>query len=75
MTDEADTLDVTIPRMLLDYKYFVVRRELQSLKTSLADKQVLADPAKMEEVMTRYKFLTDVQRRLATQLGDRVMSA
>ena len=75
MTDEADTLDVTIPRMLLDYKYFVVRRELQSLKTSLADKQMLADPAKMEEVMTRYKFLTDVQRRLATQLGDRVMSA
>ena len=75
MADEADTLDVTIPRMVLDYKYFVVRKELQNLKTSLADKQVLADPAKMEEVMTRYKFLTDVQRRLATQLGDRVMSA
>ncbi len=70
---ETDTLADKVPRLVLDYKYFVVKKEMQTLKRKLTDAQVIADPQKMMTVMTRYKLLTDVQKVLAKQLGDRII--
>ena len=70
---EENTLETTVPRLILDYKYFVVKKELQTLKRQLADPQVVADTNKLTEVMKRYKLLTDVQKQLALELGERII--
>ena len=61
--------------MLLDYKYYFLRREIQMLKKQLTDRNVSCDSEKMMEVMKRSKFLMDIQKKLAKELGDRIVSA
>ncbi|MGM9686451.1 MAG: toprim domain-containing protein, partial [Bacteroidaceae bacterium] len=72
---EESTLSTSIPRLLLDYKFYVVRREIQMLKKQLTDRNVICDSEKMMEVMKRSKFLMDIQKKLAKELGDRIVSA
>ncbi len=74
MEPEENTLSIKIPRLIMDYKFYVVRKELQSLKKQLADKTVIANPQQLMEVMTRYKYLTDIQTRIAKQLGEKIVS-
>ena len=71
---EENIVDVTTSRLILDFKYNVVKRELNKMKRQLADPQIMSNPTKMMDVMNNMKLYTDVQRRLASQLGDRVIS-
>jgi len=70
---EENTLEITVPRLILDYKYFVVKKEIQTLKRQLADPQLITDNERLMEIMTRYKFLTEVQKNLALKLGERIV--
>ena len=70
---EENTLETTVPRLILDYKYFVVKKEMQTLKRQLADPQLLADNERLLKVMKRYKLLTEVQKNLALKLGERIV--
>ena len=70
---EINTLAISVPRLVLDFKYFVIKKEMIALKRQLADKQLIADSEKIVQVMRRYKLLSDVQVRLAKQLGDRII--
>ncbi len=70
---EENTISTTVPRLVLDYKFFVIKKELQTLKRQLALPTVIADSQKLTTIMQRYKLLTDVQKRLAKQLGDRII--
>lgn len=74
LESEEDTADVIISRLVLDYKYYVVKRELNKMKQQLAKPQVIADPAAMMEIMKKMKSYTEAQRRLAVLLGDRILS-
>ena len=74
MEPEENTLSTKIPRLIMDYKFYVVQKEMQTLKRQLADKSVTANPQQLMEVMTRYKFLTDIQTRIAKQLGERIVA-
>ncbi len=72
--EESENITEIIQRLMLDYKYFVVRRELHFLKLQLADKAVAADSEKYMEVLRRYKFFTDIQKQLAKFLGEKILS-
>ena len=72
--EESENITEIIQRLMLDYKYFVVRRELHFLKLQLADRAVAADSEKYMEVLRRYKFFTDIQKQLAKFLGEKILS-
>lgn len=61
-----------VVHLMLDYKYAVIKAELDKCKDRLKDKSVLQDPAKCLQAMQEYKQLNDTQRLLAKRLGDRV---
>ncbi len=72
--EESENITEIIHRLMLDYKYFVVRREIHFLKLQLADKSVAAESEKYMEVLKRYKFFTDIQKQLAKFLGEKIIS-
>lgn len=72
--EESDNLSEIIQRLMLDYKYYFVRREIHMLKLQLADKNVLADSTRYMEILRRYKFFTDIQKNLAKFLGEKIIS-
>ncbi len=72
--EESDNLAEIIQRLMLDYKYYFVRREIHTMKLQLADKTVAADSVRYMEILKRYKFFTDIQKQLAKHLGEKIIS-
>lgn len=72
--EEVDNLAVIIQRLMLDYKYYFVRREIHTMKLQLADKAVAADSTKYMEILKRYMFFTEIQKQLAKNLGEKIIS-
>lgn len=72
--EESDNLPEIIQHLMLDYKFFVVRREIQNMKLQLADRQITSDTARLMELMQRYKYFTDIQKRLAKFLGEKIVN-
>ncbi len=73
MQSEEETMSAKIAHLLIDYKYAVVENEIRMLATSLSDPAVTADPQRCQAVMQQYLVLSDMQRELARQLGERVV--
>ncbi len=73
MQSEEETMSAKVAHLLIDYKYVVVENELRSLATSLSDPAVIGDSQKCQAVMQQYLVLSDMQRALAKQLGERVV--
>jgi len=63
-----------INRLMLDYKYAVIKSELKKCKDSLKDKDIAQDFDKQMEIMAKHKKLSETQRLLAQLLGDRVIT-
>ena len=72
--EEVENVAVIIQRLMLDYKYYFIRREIHMMKLQLADKTVAADSARYMEILKRYKFFTDIQKQLAKNLGEKIIS-
>lgn len=73
MTPERERLEEYVPHLLLDYKYNVVKEELQRLSRLLADPEVLKDSQRCMEVMQQHVRMSSVIRKLARELGDRII--
>jgi DNA primase len=69
---DEERLGELIPHLVINYKYAIVGDELRRISTMLADPSVVNDSDKCQEVMNQYAILSDIQRRLAKQLGERV---
>lgn len=63
-----------VNRLMLDYKYAVIKSELKKCKERLKDKEILQNVDLQIEIMTRHKRLSETQRLLAQLLGDRVIT-
>ena len=71
---DKDRLGELIPRLLHDFKYSIVKEELQKLLKQLHSPEILSNSEKCMAVMERYKELSEVERQLAQVLGDRVVT-
>ena len=72
--EESDNLAEIIQRLVLDYKYYFVRREIHTMKLQLADKAVMSDSSRYMEILKRYMFFTEIQKQLAKKLGEKIIS-
>ena len=57
-----------------DFKLAVVDEELQQILLKLRQPEILSNKEEYMEVMTRYKEMKEVERALARERGDRVIS-
>ncbi len=71
---DEERLAELAPRLVNDYKYFVVREEMASLLRELARPEVASDTEHYMELMNRYRDLANVAKCFAQVLGDRVVS-
>lgn len=74
MVMDEERLAELAPRLVNDYKHFVVREEMASLLRELARPEVATDEVRCRELMNRYRDLANVAQCFAQVLGDRVVS-
>ncbi len=73
MPSEEETITAKVSHLIIDYKYAVIEDEIRSLASTLTDPAIVNDAEKCQVVMQKYVMLSDVQRQLAKQLGERVI--
>lgn len=73
MPTERELLSGYIVHLMFDYKFAVIEDELCVISEKLSDPAVCADSDKCREIMQNYILLSDVQRKLAKHLGDRIV--
>ena len=74
VVSEVDRLTDIIPHLLIDYKHSLIELELTHTLNQLRQPDVMVDPDKCLEVMSRYKELVEIKQQMAKHLGDRVIS-
>ena len=62
-----------VAHILTDYKMEIVDRQLHQTLRDTQDPELIRNPQRFMAVMTRYKELKEIERRLAQQQGGRVM--
>lgn len=73
MPTEQELLSDYIVHLMLDYKFTVVEDELRIISEQLSDSAVYADHERCKDIMQKYIILSDIQRKLAKRLGDRIV--
>ena len=74
ITSDEERLTDLVPHLMSDFKLAVVDEELQQILLKLRQPEILSNKEEYMEVMTRYKEMKDVERALARERGDRVIS-
>lgn len=74
VVSESDRLADLIPHLMTDYKHSLIEMELKDTLNQLRQPDVMADPNKCLEIMSRYKTLMEIKQEMAKHLGDRVIS-
>jgi len=72
MQPEEELAPDYITHMLLDYKFAIVEDLLRQYQTMLVDPKITSDPVQSSEILKQYMQVSDTQRRIAKQLGERV---
>ncbi len=72
--NDRNRLGELAPRLLMDFKYAVVKDELAGLLRRMRSPETAADPDACTRLMKRYMDLAGVERELARALGDRVVT-
>lgn len=73
MQSEEELAPDYITHMLLDYKYVIIEDALRNCQTELTRPEVIANADRSREILTEYMRLSEVQRALAKELGERVL--
>ena len=73
LSDEQRLTDI-IPHLIIDYKHALVEMELKNTLNMMRQPDIMNDPTRCIEVMSRYKELTEIKKEMAKHLGDRVIS-
>lgn len=72
-SDEERLIDL-VPHLISDFKLAVVDEELRQILQKLRQPDILSRKEEYMEVMARYKEMKDVERALARERGDRVIT-
>ena len=73
IVSDAERLEELMLHLIVDYKHSLVEIELKETLNQLRQPDVMADPNKCLEVMSRYKTLIEIKQQMAKHLGDRVI--
>lgn len=73
MPTEQELLSDYIVHLMLDYKFAVIEDELRIISEQLSDSAVYADHERCKDIMQKYIILSNIQRKLAKCLGDRIV--
>jgi len=71
---EVDRLAEIVMHLMDDYKNSLVEQQIKDALNQLRQPEVMSDPDKCLEVMSRYKGLIELKQYMAKRLGDRVIS-
>ncbi len=71
--NDRNRLGELTPRLLMDFKYAVVKQELKSILHAINQPAMAAHPDDCRKLMTHYMQLSAIERKLAQALGDRVV--
>ncbi|MGL5980314.1 MAG: DNA primase, partial [Phocaeicola sp.] len=72
VTDE-ERLHELVPRQVIDFKLAILGEEMRHTIEMLNNPTISKDPTRCQEVMTRYKELSELLQEMAKQAGDRVI--
>ncbi len=72
--NDRNRLSELTPRLLMDFKYSVVKEEMEAILRSMNRPATAADATACATLMKRYMELAEVERNLARALGDRVVT-
>ena len=72
---DAERLTDIIPHLMVDYKHALVEIELKDTLSLMRQPDIMNDPDRCMEAMSRYKELTEIKKEMAKHLGDRVISS
>lgn len=72
-TDEERLMEL-VPHLMSDFKLAVVEEELQQILLQLRNPAILAEKEKYTALMARYKEVKEIERTLARDRGDRVVT-
>lgn len=73
ITPENERIGEYISHLMLDYKYGVVKEEVQRLTRLLNQPDVKSAATRSKDVLQQLLHITAVQRAIAKRLGDRVL--
>ena len=73
IVSDADRLAELMVHLMVDYKHSLVEKELKDTLNRLREPEVMNNPDKCLEVMSRYKELMEIKQHMAKHLGDRVI--
>ena len=73
IVSDAERLEELMLHLIVDYKHSLVEIELKETLNQLRQPDVMSDPNKCLEVMSRYKTLIEIRQQMAKHLGDRVI--
>lgn len=71
---EEERLMELVPRLMTDYKLAIVADRLETLHNAMRQPEVLKDKTQYMALMRQYQEVKQVQKELAHQAGDRVIS-
>ena len=71
---DVDRLAEIVMHLMDDYKNSLVEQQIKDALNQLRQPEVMSDPDKCLEVMSRYKGLIELKQYMAKRLGDRVIS-
>ena len=74
ITTDEERLAELVPHLISDFKLAVVDEELQQILLKLRRPDILSDKEEYMEIMKRYKEMKDIERTLARERGDRVIT-
>ncbi|MGN0086261.1 MAG: DNA primase [Alloprevotella sp.] len=71
--DESERLDLFVPQLLNEYKFFVLKQMMKDCLQRLSDPKVYSDADLCRQTMEEYKQFSLVAQELAKVLGERVV--
>lgn len=73
LSEESRPYEFTI-HLMMDYKFAVIEDTINKIKRQLVNPTVISDTSKCAELLRQQMLFTDLKKRLAKRLGDRVIS-
>lgn len=74
VTDE-DRLFELVPMLMINFKYAIISEELKHIMFALQDPAIVNDETQCNNIMKRYKDLSEVKSIMAKRLGDRIVTS
>ena len=74
IANDEERLTELVPHLISDFKLAIVDKELKQILLKLRQPDILSRKEEYMEIMKHYKEMKDIERSLARERGDRVIT-